>query len=175
MKNIYKPRFFLSVICSLFFLQGSALAVNEDYPEVESISKMEDMGSMAGEEGLVFRPGRIRNESTKTQEIKVNRYLWQASLDTLSHTPLASVDSYGGVIITDWHSPNNKPNFRFKISVFIKDNVISPDAVEVKVFEQILKNGNWISTTNSPNLAISLENKILRRARELFISAAVKK
>lgn len=175
MKNTCKRRFLLSTICSLLFLQNHVLAVNEDYPEVEAISKMEDMGSIAGEEGLVFRPGRIKNESTKTQEIKVNKYLWQASIETLSHTPLASVDSYGGVIITDWHSPNNKPNFRFKISVFIKDDVISPHAVEVRVFEQILKNDNWVSATDSPNLAISLEDKILRRARELYISTAVKK
>lgn len=175
MQNNCKRRFFLSTICVLLCLLNNVLAAKDDYPEVEAISKMEDMGSIVGEEGLVFRPGRIRNESTKNQEIKVNRYLWQASIETLSHTPLASVDSYGGVIITDWHSPNNKPNFRFKISVFIKDNVISPDAVEVKIFEQILKNNNWVSTTNSPNLAISLEDKILRRARELYISAAVKK
>lgn len=175
MKNTYKRRFFLSIICSLLFIQNYALAVNEDYPEVEAISKMEEMGSIVGEEGLVFRPGRIKNESTKTQEIKINSYLWKASIETLSNTPLASVDSYGGVIITDWHSPNNKPNFRFKISVFIKDNVISPDAVEVKIFEQILKNDNWVNTTNSPNLALSLEDKILRRARELYIGEAVKK
>ncbi len=179
MKNYIKQKILLSIIYSLLFWQSNALAVTletkDDYPETEEVQRFEDIGSVVGGEGLIFRPGKIKNESTRTQEIKVNRYLWQASIETLNHMPLASVDSYGGVVITEWYSPNNKPNFRFKISVFIKDNVINPDAIEVKIFEQILKNGNWISTNNTPSLAISLEDKILRRARELYINAEVKK
>lgn len=175
MKNAYKHKIFLKIICAFFFMQSNALAAESDYPETEAVQRMEDMGSIVGGEGIVFRPGKIKNESTKNQGIKVNKYLWQASIETLNHTPLASVDSYGGVVITDWYSPNGKPNFRFKISVFIKDDVIHPDAIEVKIFEQILKNGDWVGTTDSPNLANSLEDKILRRARELYISAEVKK
>ncbi|KAJ6645007.1 Leucine--tRNA ligase [Pseudolycoriella hygida] len=54
----------------------------------------------------------------------------------------------------------------------IKDNVISPDALQIRVFEQLFKNGNWLdNNNNSSNLAIDIEDKILRKARELYISA----
>ena len=35
----------------------------------------------------------------------VNSFLWRASLDTISFMPVNSADPFGGVIITDWHSP----------------------------------------------------------------------
>jgi hypothetical protein len=166
--------YIISIICSLLIFNNYALAVDEDYPEVEPRKKYEEMGSIVGGEGLVFRPGRVKNESTKSQASTINKYMWQASIETLNFAPLASADSNGGVIITEWYSPKGNIKYRFKINIFLKDNIISPDSIQVKVFEQTLKNGNWIDNYNSPNLAISIEDKILRKARELYISEKIK-
>ena len=51
--------------------------------------------------------------------IGVNGFLWRASLDTLSFLPLSSADPFGGVIITDWYSPPESPNERFKVDTLI--------------------------------------------------------
>jgi hypothetical protein len=39
------------------------------------------MGSVLGGEGIVFRPTKIRNNSTRTEDSKVNNYLWNATKD----------------------------------------------------------------------------------------------
>jgi len=165
-KNI---KLFLAVIFIVFGSYNNIFADN--YPQTEAEQKWEEVGSVAGEEGLVFRPGRIKNESTKAVGCSVNKYLWQAAIETLTFTPLASADSNGGVIITEWYSPRSKADFRFKINVFIKGDTIHPDSIEVKVFEEVLKNKQWVLDENTSNLAITLEDKILRRAREIYINS----
>ncbi len=167
-KNI--KLFFAAIF--IVFSMGNNIILADDYPKSEQEQKWDEVGSIAGEEGLVFRPGRIKNESTKAAGCSINKYLWQASINTLSVIPLASADSNGGVIITEWYSPPATPNFRFKINIFIKDDVIHPDAIEVKVFEEVLKNKQWVMNENTSNLAITLEDKILRRAREIYINSA---
>ncbi|MCC8417311.1 MAG: DUF3576 domain-containing protein [Rickettsia endosymbiont of Bryobia graminum] len=163
----------IKIITPLLFY-SNAIAVTTDYPQTIHEKEMEDMGSILGGEGIVFRPGKVKNESTKIGLSHINKYLWQASIDSLSSIPLASTDSNGGVIITEWHSPKDKQNFRFKVNIIIKDNVISPDAIQVRVFEQILKNGTWVDSNNSNNLAIIIEDTILRKARELHLSSKEK-
>ncbi len=171
-----KFKYILPVTIIIFnFLNINAIAtVSDDYPMPEEERRFEEIGSIVGGEGLVFRPSRIKNDSTKTQSNTINKYLWQASIESLSFIPLASTDSNGGVIITEWYNPKGKTNFRFKINIFIKDNLISPDSIQVKIFEQTLKSGNWIDSQNTSDLAIIIEDKILRRARELYISEVKK-
>jgi Domain of unknown function (DUF3576) len=173
MKEHFK-RTIIGIMSSLLFFPISVIARDSNYPESEQERQMEEMGSIVGGEGLIFRPGRIKNESTKTEIGNINKYLWQASIETLSFVPLASSDSIGGVIITEWYSPKGKADFRFKINIFIKDNVISPDAIQVRIFEQTLKNGNWLDNHTAPDLVNNIEDKILRKARELYISAGKK-
>jgi len=60
--------------------------------------------------------------------IGVNGYLWRATLDTLAFMPLASADPYGGVVITDWYVNPDKPDERFKATVYILDSRLRADA-----------------------------------------------
>lgn len=138
---------------------------------------MDEMGSIAGGEGIVFRPGKVRNESTKASVNnvgKVNKYLYQATLDVLETVPLASADSTGGVIVTEWYSTGSSSNTQFKVNVFIKDDIISAEALEVKAFERAKRNGKWSEDYKKSPMSIVLEDKILRRARELYISSGRK-
>lgn len=173
MEKIYN--YILIIICTIFtFSANGAITKKYDYPKSPEERKLDEMSSLAGGEGLIFRPGKIKNESTKTQASSVNKYLWQASIETLNFIPLAGADSNGGVIITEWHSPKAKPNYRFKINIFIKANIISPDSIQINIFEQTLKNGNWVNIDNTSDLALTIEDKILRKARELYISSEIK-
>jgi hypothetical protein len=159
----------------LFFTISSMMTVqvacadDDKYPKTVQERKIEEMGSILGGEGLTFSPSKIKNDSTKSGTYNVNKYLWQAAISVVNFAPLQSSDNAGGVIITDWYSPKGKPNYSFKINVFIRDNVISPDSIELKVFERTLKNGQWVQGDKTSDLAIALENKILRLARELYI------
>jgi hypothetical protein len=117
-----------------------------------------------------FGGGRPRaNESQAS--IGVNGYLWRASLDTLAFMPLASADPYGGVIITDWYSNPEKPDERFKCTVYILDTRLRADGLNVTVFKQTKDvSGNWVDAAASDQTATDLENSILTRARQLRLS-----
>ena len=71
--------------------------------------------------------------------IGVNSYLWRATLDTLAFMPLASADPYGGVVITDWYTNPEKPDERFKCTVYILDTRLRGDALKVTVFKEVVE------------------------------------
>ena len=103
--------------------------------------------------------------------IGVNSYLWRASLDTLAFMPLASADPYGGVIITDWYINPEKPDERFKATVYILDTRLRADGLTVTVFKQVKgADGNWTDSSSSAQTQVDIENSILTRARQLRLS-----
>jgi len=110
-------------------------------------------------------------KTAKGSGLGVNTYLWRASLDTLAFMPLKSIDSQGGVIITDWHANPNVPTERFKMNVYILDRRLRADGVKVSVFRQQQTEAGWVDATIDPETATQLENQILRRARELKIDS----
>lgn len=107
--------------------------------------------------------------------VGVNSYLWRATLDTVSFMPLASADPFGGVIITDWYSPSETPNERFKMNVLILGRELRADGVRATVFRQKRDaNGQWVDAAVEPQTGVDLENAILSRARQLRLSTASK-
>jgi len=103
--------------------------------------------------------------------IGVNGYLWRATLDTLSFMPLASADPYGGVIITDWYVNPEKPDERFKCTVYILDSRLRADGLNVAVFKQAKDaSGAWVDTASAGQTETDIENAILTKARQLRLS-----
>jgi predicted small lipoprotein YifL len=103
--------------------------------------------------------------------IGVNSYLWRATLDTLAFMPLASADPYGGVVITDWYVNPEKPDERFKCTVYILDTRLRGDALKVTVFKEVGNGGGgWSPSEPSDQTSIDIENSILTRARQLRLS-----
>lgn len=96
-----------------------------------------------------------------------NPYLWQASLESLDFMPLAQADSGGGVIISDWYAPPETPDERFKVTVYILDQALRADALKVSVFRQTSGESGWVDAAVDKATAASLEDNILKRAREL--------
>ncbi|MFI4966949.1 MAG: DUF3576 domain-containing protein [Caulobacterales bacterium] len=115
-------------------------------------------------------PREVSNPNSSAQ-IGVNGYLWRATLDTLAFMPLASADPYGGVVITDWYINPEKPDERFKCTVYILDSRLRADGLNVAVFKQN-KNaaGEWIDAPSASQTETDIENSILTRARQLRLS-----
>lgn len=132
----------------------------------------EEAPSIFGEGGLsIFgRAHEKDQEYSGTSGIGVNSYLWRASLDTVSFMPLASADPFGGVILTDWYSPPENADERFKLNVFILDRQLRSDGIQVKVFRQIRKSGSWKDDAAAEGTARQIEDAILTRARQLRVS-----
>ena len=107
----------------------------------------------------------------EVEGIGVNGYLWRASLDTINFMPLAEVDPFGGVIITDWYANPQMTTERFKLTVYILDTRLRADALAVSVFRQVREaDGGWIDAETSEQTAYDIENAILTRARQLRIA-----
>ena len=117
--------------------------------------------------------GKSKSQGGGGSGIGVNSYLWRASLDTVSFMPLSSADPFGGVIITDWYSPPESPNDRYKMSVYILGRQLRSDGIRVSVFRQQGGAGkSWRSGVVSKNTAANLENQILTRARHLRVASS---
>lgn len=117
------------------------------------------------------RGDRTPERTQNAAAIGVNGYLWRASLDTLSFMPLASADPYGGVILTDWYTNPEKPDERFKCTVYILDTRLRADGLNVTVNKQSRDaGGNWVDQPSAAQTETDLENAILTRARQLRLS-----
>ncbi|MCB9988053.1 MAG: DUF3576 domain-containing protein [Rhodospirillales bacterium] len=126
--------------------------------------------SIFGPNGLRFLGGEDKEDKGGSSGIGVNSFLWRASLDTVSFMPLASADPFGGVILTDWYSPPENPDERFKLNVFILDRQLRADGVQVKVFRQTRRGSEWRDAASSDDTARKLEDAILTRARQMRVA-----
>jgi hypothetical protein len=123
--------------------------------------------------GTLFEFGKNTKDKTRGTAggggsgIGVNAFLWRGALDTISFMPLASADPFGGVIITDWYTPPGTSGERFKATIYILSRDLSSDGVQVKMYRQILRNGQWVDAAVSDTMVSDIENKVLARARHM--------
>lgn len=112
----------------------------------------------------------INGSGQRGENITVNSYLWRASLDTISFLPLTTADPFGGVIISDWYSPPETPDERFKVTVYILDRELRADGLRVAVFRQTrTENESWVAAKVDDRTGRDIENAILKRARQMRI------
>jgi hypothetical protein len=134
----------------------------------------------AGEEGIwtdyenrntVWGSGGLdlfgADQQNPNNALGVNSFLWRASLDTISFMPVSSADPFGGVIITDWHTPGETLDERFKLNVYILSRTLRADGVRVSVFRQVNNAGNWTDASVADGTGTRIEDAILTRARQL--------
>lgn len=114
---------------------------------------------------------RSKQPAAAQPVIGVNGFLWRATLDTLAFMPLASADPYGGTVITDWYTNPEKPDERFKATVYILDSRLRADGLKVSIFKQVKDpSGNWVNAATSDQTETDMENAILTRARQLRLA-----
>jgi hypothetical protein len=148
-----------------------------NYPDQKPGQRIDPTGSNKQYEGVLGQDGfnLFGRKSTEDQGggIGVNSYLWRASLDSISFMPVSSADPFGGVIITDWYSPPETPDERFKLNIYILGRQLRADGIKAAVFRQRREvNGDWADAAVEPKTATELENAILTRARQMRIDTA---
>ena len=177
-----RVHFKMAIVASaLLLLQACGGVKDGDYfpddPVGENDSTMKTQGGANPDDDRLLKNlnvfGGSSAKSGASTGLGINSYLWRASLDTLAFMPLTTVDSTGGVILTDWYANPQVPNERFKLTVYILDTRLRADGVKVSVFRQEQAEGSeqWRDATVAAKTATQLENQILRRARELKVGA----
>lgn len=183
MSGVYRPLRFVRLVIgtALLFVVAACGGYygNDDtvYPDDNNRKLTGDpyrapSGGLFGPDGLTILGGGGDQQQAPPDGggIGVNSFLWRASLDTVAFMPLVSADPFGGVIITDWYSPPQSPDERYKVNVFILSRDLRADGVRATVFKQKHINGQWIDQPVDQATAVQLENAILTRARELRIA-----
>jgi len=152
--------------------ESDELGSGGDTGEERRQARFADNGSLFGGDGLTFGGGSDDEGVAGGSGIGVNSFLWRASLDTLSFMPITSADPFGGVILTDWYTPPDAADERFKLNIFILGRQLRADGVRVSAFRQVRDGqGGWQDAAVDPATETTLENTILTRARELRIAS----
>ena len=134
-------------------------------------NRLRSGGGLLGKKGMSL--GEIKKSektTTATIGLPINPYLWRGSLETIDFMPLASVDPFAGIIITDWYGSQGTPNERCKINIFIKGHEMKTDNLKVNSFCQSLSNGQWVDIKNNIDNDAKLENAILNKAKKIRLS-----
>lgn len=93
-----------------------------------------------------------------------NKYLWNASLETLSFLPLEQADPFSGVLVTGWGvAPGSAQQYR--ATVYVGGAALDATSLKVAVFRRA---GNR-EVPAARDTALEVENAILSRARQLRI------
>lgn len=166
------PIVILGVLCGYLSACNFSVGGDPSYPEDRDRSERgagSDSGTVFGEGGLFGGDSKNQSDNGATG-VGVNSLLWRASLDTISFMPLVSADPFGGVIITDWYTPPQTPDERFKVNIYILGRALRADGVRASVFRQTNQGGTWADSPVALNTSTDLENAILTRARQLRMS-----
>ena len=107
----------------------------------------------------------------QSSSMPINAILWRAALDIASFVPLDDVDTFGGSIVTEWYVPEDQPNRRLKLAVFVVGLELRSDAIQVRAYVQTRNGNTWTNAGRDNVLGRKLEDLILTRARELRAAA----
>ncbi len=161
--------FILLIASVIVFAVTLHNAFASKFPQSKIEREIEEMGSIIGGEGIVLKTSRERPLSTKAKIGNVNKYLFKSSVDSLSFAPIITADVDSGVIITDWYYLDGKKNSQVKLNVSIKEQVISPEGIDVVAFERKKQGDVWGETIRNNKLANDIEKRILRKARDMYL------
>ena len=152
----------------------SALPTPTGGPKIPRQNRADEFGKHYDErekitgEGGLFDFGGKSKDNVQGGGIGVNTYLWRATLDTIAFMPIASADPFGGVILTDWYSPPESPNERFKLNIYVLGTDLRADGLRASVFRQIIDtNGTWRDAPGEADAGRKIEDAVLTRARQL--------
>lgn len=104
----------------------------------------------------------FRKQDDPNITVKVNRYIWNASLEVLNFLPIESVDPFTGVIVTGYGTPPGGGR-AYRATIYVQDPAL--DARSLKLAMQS-KGGGAVA----PETIRAIEDAILSRARQLRIA-----
>jgi len=101
------------------------------------------------------------NKNNPNVTLRVNRYIWDASLAVLDFLPIEGEDPFSGVIVTGWgRAPGSSRQYR--ATIYVQDPALDARSLRVALIGR--------SGPVSKDTVRKIENAILTRARQLRIA-----
>ncbi len=102
-----------------------------------------------------------RGAGPQVTPVRVNKYIWAASLDILGFLPIRSADPFTGVIVTGYGTPPGGGR-AYRATIFVQNPALDAGSLKVALHT---RSGPVAARTNR-----AVEDAILARARQLRIA-----
>lgn len=155
------------LLTGLFMLAGCSGLDIKPAPEEEKPVSI--LTGKAGGTSL----GDLTGANNTGGALPINALLWRASLDITSFVPLDDVDTFGGTIVTEWYSLEDRPNERIKLTIFVIGRELRSDAIRVRIHVQQAEGDGWGAVSRDEAMERKIEDLILTRAREIRASSLI--
>jgi hypothetical protein len=100
----------------------------------------------------------VFNTNVSTTPVKVNRYIWQASLEVLDFMPIESIDPFSGIIVMGYGTPP-RGRTAYRATVHVSEPALDARTLRVALATR--------SGPASAETMRALEDAILSRARQI--------
>jgi len=130
-----------------------------DTPSAEEIKEetiRREVGPGAIISGTVWDLFGARGDNSQVGS--VNKYIWNAALETLDFLPIETVDPFSGVIITGFGTPPGGGR-AYRATIYVNDPALDARSLNVAL---ITRNGPAAAST-----VRAVEDAILTRARQI--------
>lgn len=107
----------------------------------------------------------LANQRDPQTNINVNRFIWNAALDTLSFLPLEAADPFSGVFVTGYGVPPGGSQ-AFRATVYVQGAALDAGSLRVALFRR----AGGRDAPASDQAIRDVEDAILTRARQLRIA-----
>ena len=156
----------VSLFCSLISLAflgscglGKLLENSSEAPIATSEFNKNPNASIPDTQTSIF--DLFDREGESESVLKVNRYIWKASLEVLNFLPLEAVDPFSGIIKTGWGSAPGT-TIQYQATIYIQDPSLDARSLKVTLMKE-----NGVASSKTVEV---IENAILSRAIQLRLN-----
>ena len=158
-------------IFSIFIYSCSGL----DLQRQDKTQKEEYIDAKYGEDSLLNSTDTLTSGfglfGSKGAKVEIP-ILYSVALEKLSFMPLDSMDSETGVITTDWYDIANVENERVKFVVYVLDDQLNSNSLDIKMFKQKFNGSIWKSASVDNELVSKMKSSILKEAQRMATAAS---
>jgi len=102
----------------------------------------------------------LGNKDDPNTTVKVNKYIWNASLEVLNFLPIEAADPFTGIIVTGYGTPPGGGR-AYKATIYVQD-----PALDARSLNIALRTRGGVASADTVR---AIEDAILTRARQLRI------
>ncbi len=141
---------------------GGRMEVPPDPQRMDGMSpERRRQAAASGQGGVLGLGGLLGGGGNPDSIVKVNRYIWRASLETLDFLPVESADPFSGIITTGWgRAPGGGQEYR--ATIFVQDPALDARSLKVALFTR--------RGAVSEDTQRQVEDAILTRARQIRLA-----
>lgn len=158
--------------CGMF---GSKKDINDDRSEVDKLitkKKSKSLNVNTKDRALSDENSGIVLGKGNVDPLGRQNVMWRATMKALDFIPINTADYSGGLIVTDWYSPDIS-NESVKINVSFNSNEVKVSSISVKSFKKNCdKNQACKISPMTKDFNNKIKNQILAEVKNINIEKA---